>query len=295
MSMGIDSYPVGAVLITLVTALSVAGLLVVRKRCKPDELRKCHEVGGYLLSVIGTMYAVLLGLVVVDSMTKFQQARNVVEAEANCLADVFMLSERLPAAKAKSVQELCNFYCNQLIEKEWPAMTKGNIAQPARRAAIRLIHEVTNFEPTTENEKAIYPQLVQEACQLWDNRRARTNIAQYGVPNIEWTVLIIGGVVTVVFTYFFGLESAGAQIVMTSMVSLLISLNLYLVVLFGAPFSGDLAVGEEAFKVDKMIFENQLGYRHDLDLDNSSFMHPHLHKQAQEITHLDAGEIQTGL
>jgi hypothetical protein len=207
-------------------------------------------------------------------MNKFQTARNIVEAEANNLADIFMLSDRFPPAKAKVVHELCNFYCNQLITKEWKAMVHAEISMDARKAAIKLIREVTDFEPVTENQKAIYPILVQETCQLWDNRRARTNIAEYGVPNVEWLVLLLGGVVTVVFTYFFGLESVRVQIAMTAMVSLLISLNLYLVVLFGAPFSGDLCVGEEAFEVDKKIFDNQLGYRHDLELDPKSYLRP---------------------
>ncbi|MBS1993512.1 MAG: DUF4239 domain-containing protein [Cyanobacteria bacterium SZAS LIN-3] len=269
--MSIDSYPIGATVIVGVTLLSVAGLLFVRKQFSLEELRKGHEVGGYLLSVVGTMYAVLLGLVVVDSMTKFQQARNIVESEANSLADVFMLADRLPPDKAKAIHELCNFYCNDLLTKEWPAMAKGEITMSARKAAIKLIREVSDFEPTTENQKAIYPILVQETCQVWDSRRARTNISGYGVPGVEWTVLIIGGIVTVVFTYFFGLENAKAQITMTAMVSLLISLNLYLVVLFGAPFSGDLSVGEDAFKLDKRIFENELGYRHDPDYQPSSY------------------------
>ena len=142
----------------------------------------------------------------------------------------------------------------------------GKVNYEARRTAIQLMREVSTFEPVNENQKAVYPQLIQESCQVWDNRRARTNIAQFGVPAVEWFVLILGGVVTVVFTYFFGIESLGAQILMTSMVSLLISLNVYLVVLFGAPFSGDLQVSSEALKLDQKIFENHLGMRNDPDM-----------------------------
>lgn len=64
--MDLDNYWVGAALIIGLAFLSVAGLLAVRRYIHLDNLRKCHEVGGYLLSVVGTMYAVLLGLVVVD-------------------------------------------------------------------------------------------------------------------------------------------------------------------------------------------------------------------------------------
>ena len=263
MAMDIDNFYIGAALIIGITLASVLGLLIVRRYCHLERLKQCHEVGGYLLSVVGTMYAVLLGLVVVDAMTKFQTARNVVENEANSLADVFLLAESMPKAKATAVRQLCEKYVSEVVEKEWPDMAKGQINKTARRHAINLMREVNAFEPVTENQKAIYPLLVQESCQVWDNRRARTNLASFGVPTVEWFVLILGGVVTVVFTYFFGVESLLAQVLMTSMVSLLISLNMYLVVLFGAPFAGDLQVSSDALMVDKMIFENQLGLRQD--------------------------------
>lgn len=263
--MKIDSYGVGFALIAGICIISMVGLYYVRRYFHLDNLRKCHEVGGYLLSVVGTMYAVLLGLVVVDAMTKFQTARTIVEQEANSLADVFLLAEQFPEVKAHKVRSLCNTYVTEVIEKEWDSMTEGKINLSARRAAVNLMREVMQFEPTTENQKAIYPVMVSEACQVWDFRRARTNMATHGLPRVEWFVLIIGGIVTVTFTYFFGVENQKAQMIMTCMVSLLISLNLYLVVLFGAPFSGDLCIDSDAFKVDRIIFENQLGISVDHD------------------------------
>lgn len=261
--MKIDSYLDGAILVIAVAILSVAGLLIVRKYFDSEKLKSHHEVGGYLLSVVGTMYAVLLGLIVVDAMTKFQTAREVVEQEANSLADVFLLANSFPKDKCRKVQSVCNEYVKVVLEEEWPAMAEGRISNTARKAIVELMKEVMSFEPVTENQKAIYPIAVQEACQVWDFRRARTNMAQHGIPAIEWIVLVIGAVVTIVFTYFFGLSDAKAQMAMTSMVSLLISLNLYLVILFGAPFSGDLQVYPDAFKVDKLIFDNQLGFKPD--------------------------------
>ncbi|MFA6213048.1 MAG: hypothetical protein WCT03_20240 [Candidatus Obscuribacterales bacterium] len=260
-----DSYASGSVLIFTVSLLSVLGLLVVRKFFDLEKLESCHEVGGYLLSVVGTMYAVLLGLIVVDAMTKFQTAREIVEQEANSLADVFLLANSMPPEKCRKVQIVCNEYVKEILEVEWPAMAEGKISKTARKAIVELMKEVMSFEPVTENQKAIYPIAVQEACQVWDFRRARTNMAQHGIPAVEWIVLVIGAVVTIVFTYFFGLSNAKAQMAMTGMVSLLISLNMYLVILFGTPFSGDLQVSPDAFRVDKLIFDNQLGYRPDAE------------------------------
>jgi hypothetical protein len=263
--MKVDSYIIGTILILGISLLSVLGLLVVRKYFDLEKLKSCHEVGGYLLSVVGTMYAVLLGLIVVDAMTKFQTAREVVEQEANSLADVFLLANSFPEEKCHKVRVICNDYVKEILTDEWPAMANGKISKSARKAIVELMKEVMTFEPVTENQKAIYPIAVQEACQVWDYRRARTNMAQHGIPVVEWVVLIIGAIVTIVFTYFFGLSDARAQMAMTAMVSLLISLNMYLVILFGAPFSGDLQVSPDAFRVDKLIFDNQLGYKPDAD------------------------------
>jgi hypothetical protein len=263
--MKVDSYFCGTFFVLGTSLLSVFGLLVVRKYFELEKLKSCHEVGGYLLSVVGTMYAVLLGLIVVDAMTKFQTAREVVEQEANALADVFLLANSFPEEKCQKVRVICNDYVKEILTDEWPAMAEGKISTSARKAIVELMKEVMSFEPVSENQKAIYPIAVQEACQVWDYRRARTNMAQHGIPVVEWVVLIIGAIVTIVFTYFFGLSDARAQMAMTAMVSLLISLNMYLVILFGAPFSGDLQVSPDAFRVDKLIFDNQLGYKPDAD------------------------------
>jgi hypothetical protein len=254
-----DSYVGGFMLITATTSVAVLGQLFVRHFIDNNKLEDCHEVGGQFLAVIGTMYAVLLGLVVVDAMSKFQQAAVAVEQEANSLADVFLLSERMPLTQRDKIQQLCVQYSNQVVDNEWKTMDESKVYVPARRTAITLMKTTMDYEPVKESEKAVYPIMVQEVCQLWDNRRARTNMATNGMPFIEWIVLIVGGIITVVFTYFFYVESLAAQVAMTTMVTIIIGLNLFLVLLFGYPFSGDLIVKPDAFKVDQMIFQDKIG------------------------------------
>jgi hypothetical protein len=71
------------------TLLAIAGLLLVRRFVDHAYLKSHHEVAGYLLSVIGTLYAVLLAFVVVDAQSNVQQARQNAEAEANSVVDIF--------------------------------------------------------------------------------------------------------------------------------------------------------------------------------------------------------------
>jgi hypothetical protein len=263
--MAIDSYGAGVLLVMFTVALAVGGLYLFRRAINIEKLRESHEVAGYLLAIVGTMYAVLLGLVVVEALAKFQEARNNVQAEANSLADVFLLSERFAPDKEKKIKDLCLHYAQRVVNFEWKDMDDCKVDMESRRTAIKLMRAVEELEPKTQSEQGLYPIAVQEICQMWDCRRTRMNSAQNGVPFEEWMVLLVGAFVTVVFTYFFALKNIGLQIAMTCMVSVLIALNLLLVLWFGYPFSGDRKVHPDAFQIDQQIFENQLGNHADIE------------------------------
>ncbi|MHC5543047.1 bestrophin-like domain [Singulisphaera rosea] len=238
--MVIDSYLSGFFLVLGSDVLAILGLLAVRKILKVDNLISTHDVGGYLLSVVGTMYAVILGLVVVDSMSKFDTARQTAERESNSLANIILLTKRFPAEKHQRIRAIASEYVDRVIHDEWPLLDRGSFSSEARLAALRLIDEVYDFEPATESEKTIYAAAVTTTCDFWQCRRTRTVTAEHGVPVLEWVVLIVGGVITVTFTYVFRLEHLAIQAVMTALVSTVIALCLYLVLIFGYPYSGDL-------------------------------------------------------
>lgn len=257
--LNLDSDFGGFVLVIGSAIFAVIGLLVMRKVVNFDRLRQSHDVGGYLLSVVGTLYAVLLGLVVVDAMSKFQLAREVTEREANALADVFMLAKCLPGPKKYEVRKIAREYAAAVVDTEWKDMDEGTYCPVAQNTAVALIQSLLDFEPQTENQKALYPIMVEEATDIWKSRRQRINMAVNGVQPAEWVTLIAGAAITVFFTFFFGLENLRLQVAMTSMVAVLISLNMYLVLLFGYPFSGDLRISVEPFRIDKEIFDDKLG------------------------------------
>lgn len=91
-----DSFFLGTIVIGGSTFLSVAGMYLVRKIVHLEKLQSYHEVGGYLLSVLGTLYAVVLGFVVVSASQGMDQAKLNVEKEANAVADVYRLAEGFP-------------------------------------------------------------------------------------------------------------------------------------------------------------------------------------------------------
>lgn len=244
----------------LVTGGMCAAALIVYlvQRLFPEAvLRTGHDATGNLLSIVGTMYAVLLGLIVVDAMVRFQRAMDIVQQESNCLADIFLLAERLPEPQRTGVQNHCRAYADTVVHEEWDLMQRARMSVKARRSALQIVRALDSFEPETETHKTVFPMLLEQGRDLWDRRRERATMAQYGIPAVEWGALFIGAVVTVLFAGLFSVGNARLQMLLTALVALVIGLNLYLVALFGYPFSGELSVSVRPFEVDIGIFEGQ--------------------------------------
>jgi hypothetical protein len=228
-------------------------------------LRTAHDATGNLLSIVGTLYAVLLGLIVVDAMVRFERAMEIVQQESNCLADIFLLAARLPEPFRKDVQDHCRDYADTVVHEEWALMQQARMSVKARRTALRLVRSLDSFEPESEAHKSVFPLLLEQTRDLWDRRRERATMAQYGIPVVEWAALLIGAAVTILFAGLFSVGNVRLQRLLTSLVALVIGLNLYLVALFGYPFAGELSVSARPFEVDIGIFEGQFdaGPAHD--------------------------------
>jgi hypothetical protein len=105
-----------------------------------------------------------------------------------------------------------------------------------------------SFEPATEREKIYYQELLRKKNEGSELRRARLADAVTGINPALWFVLLLGGIITVAFTFFFGSDNIRAHMIMTTLLSLLIVLILYTTLSLDYPFSGDVSITPQAFK-----------------------------------------------
>lgn len=212
-----------------------------------------------MISIIGTLYAVLLGLVIVDAQGRYQQAQLMEASEANAAADLFVLTAALPPTNKGVLQHLLKQYVDAVLDEEWPAMDKlSDTMQPTIRPLHSIWDEVALYEPVTNREQACYGSMLQQLGQLSDSRRFRVVVANSGIPPVLWAVLIVGAILTVAFTYFFGVENFRAQTMMTAIVSLTLALNILLVAFFGNPYQGDLKIKPTSFQYDRGMFKRYM-------------------------------------
>lgn len=250
------AYIYGLVWVSVATCIAVGGMLLVRRRYGIEVLASYHEVAGYLLSVVGTLYAVLLGFVVVDAMAHTMELRVLVDQEASGLANIYLCANGLPSETRLPIQKLCVDYADAVVNDEWEDMKRNTYSDKAFKTVWALWKSITSYDPKTERQITLHQQLTTEICSMTQNRRTRIVSARHGMNPLMWTVLNAGAALTVVFTYFFGVENLKAQMLMTFLVSLAISLNVFLVFVFSNPFIGDFAVQPDSFKLDQMVFRS---------------------------------------
>jgi purine-cytosine permease-like protein len=103
------------------------------------------------------------------------------------------------------------------------------------------------------DEKAIpNRELYAESLHCLNNlaqyRRLRIFAGNNTVPPVIWLVLLSGGLMTVLYTYFFGMKNIKAQYLITASLTVTITLILFLIYILDHPFTGTSKVSLEPLR-----------------------------------------------
>ena len=188
-----------------------------------------------------------------------QKANETVESEANGIADIAWLAHRLPEPERHVLQEDARSYAQEVVDEEWPLMEQGLGGAQSLPEGWDLIDDMRatlqEFEPRTEAEQELYAEGLDQIERLNDARRMRIVAAKEGLPGVLWAVLVFGGVVTVGFTYLFGLRNTWAHRLMVMSLTAVIALVLFTIWAMEDPFSGGATLEPSAFELILERFE----------------------------------------
>jgi len=249
----------GVLVVIGVCLVAVAGLELVQ-RLVPSEKRQQHnDVAGFLYAVIGVVYAVLLALLVIAVWEQYQRARETVESEANAVAEIAWLAHRLPEPEHHELQEDARSYAQEVVDEEWPRMEQGLEGEQGTPEGWDLVDDMRailqEVEPGTAAEQELYAEGLDQIQRLNDARRMRLVQAEEGMPGVLWAVLVFGAVVTVGFTYLFGLQNTWAHRLMVMSLTAVIALVLFTIGVMEHPFSGGARLEPDAFELILERFE----------------------------------------
>lgn len=229
-------------------AVSVLGLVVVHP-VVPHRLRSMHnEVSGFVLAIIGTVYAVLLAFVAVAVWQSFDQADRLVQTEANLVADLYSNTVALPDAAAEKLRHYLFVYAETVAQDEWPAIAAGREDETAGWQLLNLFHlELVQLHAEDPSMVSLRVEMVKTINELYDARRGRLHAATADLPAILWWNLLAGAAILMFFAYLFGAPNVVMHGAMVGLLGALIGLVLALIVSLNNPFYGENHVSVEPF------------------------------------------------
>lgn len=239
-------------IITLSVSITAVLLWLVRRNVSHEVLKKHHDVAGFILGIIGILYSVVLGFTVVNAKDRYNQAENTVHIEATMVADLYRDSSFFPQVDRDLIRANLRSYVKYVLEDEWFNQRDHLRAQ---KTILSLWSSYRRINLDSEMVKIWYSQSVSKIDSLMNARLARQFFMHEHLGSMMWALLIVGAVITILFLFFFGIESLRNQIIMTSLLVAYLSFMLYLVYSLDHPFTGTNAIEPTALEQNLLFFD----------------------------------------
>jgi hypothetical protein len=241
--------PISFLIVSAITTfVALAGLRFVRKKYSAEALKENHEVAAIIFNVFGLFYAVMVAFVVFVTWSGYDEATKNLQMEANETDDIFHITKALPDPAGTTIQQALRDYTASVYNDELKGMSQGEISLHSNRAMARLITVFYQMDEKSIPNRELYAESLKRLNNLAQYRRLRIFAGNHTVPPVLWLVLLIGGVITVSYTYFFGMKNIKAQYMITTALTVTITLILFLIYILNHPFTGASKVSTEPLK-----------------------------------------------
>ena len=240
MSHFLSSLPLWLLIVLIVvipTALAMSAQVLIRRWVGIETLVKNNEIAGFKFATVGVIYAVLLAFSVIVVWEKFNDAQTSVAEEAGATAALFRYADGKEPEAVALRTALVN-YLKTAIDEEWPAMALESEAHGVTQALDQLYSAALALNQSGTRDTADMSEVFRQIDNVTAARRVRLHLATGLVPDVIWIALFAGALLTVGFTLFFGSENLLAQVSMTGVLSLLVTLGLVVIISLDHPFTG---------------------------------------------------------
>ena len=239
------------ILILLFSGFSALGLLLVRKYIPHTVLKLHNDVAGFIFATLGVIYAVLLAFVVLVVWEQFNSAREASEMEASYAFALYRDISMYPdSAAADVLRKEFREYVVSVVHSEYPSLAKLQIDTVTIVRFRELFYSFQrNLSPKTFQEVAGYGEIMKNLNLVAEKRALRMMGVRSSIPAPIWFTLLLGGFLTIGFTFLFGTENFKAQLIMSVSLSILIAMITFVMLELQYPYSGNLSIQPEGYKV----------------------------------------------
>ncbi|MDB5027980.1 MAG: hypothetical protein JWO66_1669 [Candidatus Eremiobacteraeota bacterium] len=233
--------------IVLAVAAACGGQIVVRRRFNTDQFATHNEVAGFIVTVAGTLFAVVLGFVTVVVWEQYRGSEERVSVETAAAGDAWHVAVGLPPPIRTRVRRDMLTYGQLMVADEWPLMRSGRFSSRADSLIMDATDAVGTFDPPGHRESNAQAIALTKLAELHDARSRRLASNAFGVSGIQWGMLLVGAFVVIGFCWLFGVSNERVHLMMTSAVAVIVASMFVLIFELQYPFRGALGIPPNAW------------------------------------------------
>jgi hypothetical protein len=226
-------------------AVAIGAQIGVHRRFNGVDFLQHNEVGGFIVTVVGTLYAVTLAFVVSIVWQEYDGSATRTAIEAADAATAWHLAVGLPEPVSSHTRTAVVKYARLMILDEWPAMRHGGSSAQGEGMVTGLLHDLAAFRPANSGESNVQAQVLERVEAMHAARHQRLADNASGIAPFQWTILFIGAAITVGFCFLFGLANQAMHNIMTGAVACIVGATFVLIFELDYPFRGDLGISSE--------------------------------------------------
>jgi amino acid transporter len=227
----------GAAFAVGVTAITVASMLVVRRRAPEGSYFSDGDRASGVFGVLATGFSVLLGFIIFLAFTSYDESRSGAETEATIVAQQIQTAQFLPDGAGTEVTGELICYGRSVAGTEWDALAAGTLGDSINPWGAEMFRTISTVDPKTATEQSAYDRWMDQTVDREQARIARVHGAEGIIPTPLWLVLFVISAVIFVYMLFFADRAEGAvtQGVLMGSVTIVIALLLLLLRFFDHP------------------------------------------------------------
>lgn len=235
-----------AVLLVLVTALMVAvavgGHLVVRRLFGAIDFTENNTVVGIVMNIVGVVYAVVLGFLVVITWQGHVTTDRILVDEVNAIADLYRFAPTLGEPLAGRIRSDLRRYVDLEIGEEWPALQRGERGVLAGRQTEELVDHLFLALRDDRVPSAALSRALSIVERMLDARRSVLFANERVIPPVLWLTLLLGSVLTLSMTFLVGTKNVPVHLLLTAGAAAFLGIMLVVIIELDAPFRGDTGI-----------------------------------------------------
>jgi hypothetical protein len=259
----LSHFPPGVALVLLAAVPTIIVVVLHNffiRLVNPEILIPHREVAGFLVAIVGVIYAVALGFAVITVWVQFNDAQATADTEAGDVGEVSAIAAFLPEPARSRLRSLMADYAFEVRDHEWHMLASGRQDLQARGLLLDAFATLASVPakestpvPTESRQSWLRSDALNLLQQLSMDRRKRLVQAEARLQGVLYLALVLGALFVIAFVFLFAVSHRGVQLTMTALVTASMSVLLAVVIELDRPYSGNLQVSTGAWT---LVIEN---------------------------------------